>query len=136
MKAVFADASFYIAWMNPRDEFHTEADRLAENYFGEIFTSEYVLIEVGNWLSRATDKSFFVQLLDYLKEDPQTRIIPASPELFREGFWLFSQRTDKDWSMTDCISFYLMKEKGIQEAFSSDHHFEQAGYRILLPVNR
>jgi uncharacterized protein len=136
MTAVFADASFYIAWMNPQDEFHSEADRLAENYFGEIFTSEYVLMEVGNWLSRAKDKSFFVRLLDYLKEDLQTTIIPAFPELFQEGFRLFSQRADKDWSMTDCISFYLMKERGIYEAFASDHHFEQAGYRILLPVSR
>jgi uncharacterized protein len=136
MTMVFADTSFYIAWMNPRDEFHAEADRLADSYFGEIFTSEYVLIEVGNWLSRAKDKSFFVRLLDYLREDLQTTIISSSPKLFWEGFRLFSERMDKDWSITDCISFYLMKEKGIHEAFSSDHHFEQAGYCILLSGNR
>jgi predicted nucleic acid-binding protein len=85
---------------------------------------------------KGKEQFYYVELLDHLREDHQTTILPASPDLFQQGFSLFSHRADKDWSMTDCISFSLMKERGIHEAFAADQHFEQAGYRILMPVNR
>lgn len=45
---------------------------------------------------------------------------------------LYEERTDKDWSLTDCISFVLMEQNGIQDALTADHHFEQAGFNVLL----
>ena len=56
----------------------------------------------------------------------------SSPELFASGSDLYAQRLDKDWSLTDCISFVVMRERGIAEALTADHHFEQAGFTILL----
>ena len=44
----------------------------------------------------------------------------------------FAARPDKEWSLTDCISFVAMNERDITDALTSDHHFEQAGFRILL----
>ena len=44
----------------------------------------------------------------------------------------YERRPDKDWSLTDCLSFLLMEERGITEALTADHHFEQAGFRALL----
>jgi uncharacterized protein len=41
-------------------------------------------------------------------------------------------RRDKEWSLTDCISFVVMKERGLTEALTADHHFEQAGFKALL----
>ena len=58
--------------------------------------------------------------------------MPASSELMERGFDLFSRRPDKEWSLTDCISFIVMSEEGITEALTGDHHFEQAGFTILL----
>jgi len=43
-----------------------------------------------------------------------------------------SARPDKEWSLTDCISSVAMNERNITDALTSDHHFEQAGFRILL----
>jgi len=51
-----------------------------------------------------------------------------------EGLALFDSRRDKAWSLTDCISFVIMWRDGLDEALTSDHHFEQAGFRALLRV--
>ncbi len=59
-------------------------------------------------------------------------IIPASTALMEEGISLFESRTDKRWGLTDCISFEVMRENGVVDALSADHHFEQAGFRALL----
>jgi predicted nucleic acid-binding protein len=45
---------------------------------------------------------------------------------------LYSQRPDKEWSLTDCVSFITMQEHGLAEALTGDHHFEQAGFVALL----
>jgi predicted nucleic acid-binding protein len=58
--------------------------------------------------------------------------VPASPELFQRGVELFRARPDKEWSLTDCISFVVMTEKGLSEALTGDRHFEQAGFHALL----
>ena len=50
----------------------------------------------------------------------------------QSGLNLYEQRLDKDWGLTDCISFVVMQREQIQEAFTSDKHFEQAGFIRLL----
>jgi hypothetical protein len=64
------------------------------------------------------------------------QIIPASQELLTAGWTLYSQRPDKEWSLTDCTSFAAMKQEQLAQAFTSDHHFEQAGFVKLLPHSR
>jgi hypothetical protein len=45
---------------------------------------------------------------------------------------LLKSRPDKNWSLTDCISFVVMQGRGIKAAFTADRHFEQAGFECLL----
>jgi predicted nucleic acid-binding protein len=59
-------------------------------------------------------------------------VVPPSTELFEAGIDLYSRRPDKEWSLTDCISFVVMQERGITEALTGDYHFVQAGFSILL----
>ena len=61
-----------------------------------------------------------------------TRVIPLDRALFQAGLDLYETRLDKDWGLTDCISFVVMQREGIVEAFTSDKHFEQAGFTRLL----
>jgi predicted nucleic acid-binding protein len=63
---------------------------------------------------------------------PPFIFIPASPELFADGLRLHHERPDKEWSLTDCISFHVMRERGITRALAYDIHFEQAGFEALL----
>jgi len=132
MKIVFADTSYYIALVNPHDIIHNKAVDFCRNYRGDILTTEYVLIEVGNFLSRPEDRPVYVDLMARLKTDPQTYIVPSSTHLFEQGFHLFSERLDKSWSIIDCISFVIMCEHSLTEALSSDRHFIQAGFKALL----
>jgi predicted nucleic acid-binding protein len=70
--------------------------------------------------------------MDQLAADPAITVIQASPEVFDLGLDLYARRLDKEWSLTDCISFAVMKEHGLTQALTGDHHFEQAGFTILL----
>jgi hypothetical protein len=67
-----------------------------------------------------------------LRADPRVVVVPSSRDLFDRAMGLYRSRPDKDWSLTDCVSFVVMRERGITEALTGDHHFEQAGFRALL----
>jgi uncharacterized protein len=132
MKPVFADASFYVAAVNPRDALHAGAAGYARSSFGPIITTEHVLVEVGNWLAKSNDRAVFVQLMKEIRADHRTTVIVGDPTLFERGLDLYTRRPDKSWSLTDCISFVVMQERGLTDALTGDHHFEQAGFRVLL----
>ena len=51
---------------------------------------------------------------------------------FSEAFEAYRRRLDKEWSLTDCASFALMRERGLSEALAHDRHFEKAGFVALL----
>jgi len=67
-----------------------------------------------------------------LRASPRATIVPLGSQLLDRGMQLMEERQDKDWSLTDCISFVVMKEQGVQDALTADGHFEQAGFRALL----
>jgi uncharacterized protein len=132
---VFDDTAFYVAVMSPRDALHAAARLAVESYSGRIVTTEFVLVEVGNFLNRLGCRQMFVDLLQDLRTSPQNQVVPASTELFDRGAKLFATRGDKQWSLTDCTSFVVMTEMGLTDALAADRHFGQAGFRPLLSPN-
>jgi len=134
MSVVFTDTSFYVALVNPRDAVHAAAREFVQGFRGKSITSEYVLVEVGNWLARSGDRRVFLDLLKNLRADRKTTILAANHVLFEAGVDLYARRADKAWSMTDYISFVIMKQRRLAHALTADHHFEQAGFKVLLKV--
>lgn len=132
MKPVFADTSYYVALLGPRDVWHERARNLSRDLLGRIFVTEYVLVETASMMCRGADRIAYATLIDDLQSDPLTQIIPASKALFRAGFQLFASRADKEWSLVDCISFIVMKQRRVTDALTTDHHFKQAGYNPML----
>ncbi len=132
MSSVFADTSFYIALANPKDAWHQAATRAGDQSHGTVLTTEYVLLELGNYLCAPSDRQLFLRLIEMLRKDPKTTIVSASSELLEAGLQLYAGRPDKWWSLTDCISFCVMERHGIKDALSCDHHFAQAGFQLLL----
>jgi hypothetical protein len=131
MSEVFADTFYFLALLNDRDSAHSLAIQfVASNQ--ALATTAWVLTEVGDAFSSPENRPAFLELLDMLKASPDARIIGPSPELFERGVELFRLRPDKEWSLTDCISFVAMREACISEALTGDRHFEQAGFRALL----
>lgn len=131
MKAVFVDTSFYLALLVPEDQWHKEALRLSKEVSGRRVTSEFVLCELGALLSSPRNRALFLEFVSLLDASELTDVLPATQADFRAGLELFSTRPDKEWSLTDCISFGLMGRSGISSALTFDHHFEQAGFNLL-----
>jgi predicted nucleic acid-binding protein len=128
----FADAFYYLAIVNPRDQAHQRVKDRATLWLGPVVTTAWVLTEVGDALAAPGLRPVFHDLIAELWADEETEIVPASDDLFRRGVALFARRPDKGWSLTDCISFVVMQERGLTEALTGDHHFEQAGFLALL----
>lgn len=132
MKTVFADTYFYLAVTNPRDADHELAVSLSKKIKGRVLTTAWVLTEVGDALSSPTDRSVFAELMESLRSDPRLTILPPDENLFDAGLTLHADRPDKEWSLMDCISFMAMEVQGVTEALTADHHFEQAGFTVLM----
>ena len=130
MNAVFADTFYFLALVNEQDSAHAAAVGY-EAPVG-LITTAWVLTEVGDALSAPENRPAFLRLLDTLRETPDIRVLEPATALFERGVQLFRERPDKEWSLTDCISFAAMREAGITEALTGDRHFEQAGFRALL----
>jgi predicted nucleic acid-binding protein len=132
MSSVFADTSFYVALLLETDALHNRAMEVSATHDDRIVTSEWVLTELGNYFCPAISRGAFVRLTRLLRASPDVMICPASSEDFNAGFALYEARPDKSWSLVDCISFHLMRANGINDAWTADHHFKQAGFNALL----
>lgn len=132
MKTAFVDAFFYLALANGDDQEHRAATECARSWEGRLITTEYVLLEVLDALTVGELRDLGLAIVEAALQDETTTVVSASTELFNRGRDLFRQRPDKEWGITDCISFLVMQDQGLNEALTADHHFEQAGFRALL----
>lgn len=134
-KTVFLDTGFAIALVSPRDRYHASAVQLANELKvsgSSIITTRAVLLEIGAALAKAPYRGAAVSIIEMLENDPDVEIVPLRDDLFVEAFELFRDRMDKEWSLTDCLSFAVMRQRGIQAALAADIHFQQAGFKALL----
>lgn len=132
---VFLDTAYAIALSSPKDVYHARAAALADELEQQqvrLVTTRAVLLEIGSTLARQRLRSAAVALLDALEHDPTVHIVPLSEPLFAKAFQLYRARPDKEWGLTDCVSFVVMMERGLTEALTTDDHFRQAGFRALL----
>jgi predicted nucleic acid-binding protein len=118
--------------LSPRDSMHAQALSLSQSKKRRILTTEFVIVELANLFSQVPDRRTFIEFVRYMRAHRHTTITPASSQLIERGFALFSARPDKEWSLTDCISFVVMEEHGITDALTADGDFEQAGFNALL----
>jgi predicted nucleic acid-binding protein len=135
MNAVFADAGYWIALFNPRDQLHDKAVVAAQvTQERPIVTSQMVLTEFLNHYASYGEpfRQRAVQVARSLQDDAGVEIVSQTAEQFAAAFTLYAQRQDKTWGLTDCASFLIMQERGITEALAHDEHFSQAGFLLLL----
>lgn len=91
-----------------------------------------VEVEVGNYLSQPERRGSAIAHLNALERSSAAEVVPLSEALYRRGLALYRERADKAWSLTDCISIVVMRDRGIADALTADNHFEQAGFNALL----
>ena len=129
---VFADAFFWIALLNRRDEYHPVVRDFAMGFQGRMVTTHWILSEVADAFAGSSARQTIKALVTELENDPSVLLLEASAELFHQGLDLYHKRPDKHWSLTDCISFVVMGDRGLSEALTGDHHFAQAGFRRIF----
>lgn len=127
----FADSFYYIALMNSEDRAHRPVAAFSAKAHGRVVTTTWVLVEVADAFATPRLRPLFLDLIQLIRSDPETEILSDSA-LFDRGLDLYARRPDKAWSLTDCISFVVMEDRGLVEALTGDRHFEQAGFRALL----
>ncbi len=132
MNRVFADSLYFFAALNPRDKAHQKATEFAAKHDERTVTTAWVLTELADGLAATPQRGAFARLVARLQADPHNEIVPPTEELMARGTELYDSRPDKEWSLTDCISFVVMQDREIADALTGDHHFEQAGFRALL----
>lgn len=132
MNPIFADTFYFPALLNRDDAAHSKARTASEKLTDPILTTAWVLTEVADALAAPRLRQVFLSLMEVLRSDPNTTIVPPSETFFDEGLKFYAERPDKDWTLTDCISFVVMEQQAITQALTGDHHFEQAGFRALL----
>ena len=133
MKTVFADTFYFVALLSPSDNAHGKAVGFTSENNVRLATTDWVLTELADGMARSPiGRSEFLSTLADLQTDDDVNIIPCDRALLNRGIQLYAARPDKEWSLTDCISFVVMGDEGITEALTGDHHFEQAGFEVLL----
>ncbi len=132
MSDCFADTYFFLALLFENDEAHAEAQARVANLSGRLYTSVWVLTEVADALAMPGRRQQFLPFLQFLRASPLVTIVPTEQTLFDRAVELYDQRPDKAWSLTDCTSFTIMNDHDLRDALTGDHHFEQAGFNVLM----
>ncbi len=135
MKFIFVDAFFWIALANPKDEWHQRARTLYINQRDvNLVTTDEVLTEFLNYFAEAgsyTRRGVYQQVCRILQNE-RIHVVLQTHESFLQGMALYSQRLDKGYSLTDCISMQTMRQMNMTQVLTHDKHFTQEGFVILL----
>ncbi len=132
MSSAFADTFYFVAVLSPGDQHHDRACQLQREGNFDLVTTRAVLLEVGDAFADPSTRALAAELLHSIDKDPRVEVVPLDDALYRRGLDLYAKRADKSWSLTDCISFVVMTDRGLRDALTGDHHFAQAGFVPLL----
>jgi predicted nucleic acid-binding protein len=132
---VFLDTSYVIALVNKDDAFHARAKSLDDQLLSEgatLLTHWGILFEIADGFAKVARRSVGLRLLARLTGEAGYEIVPVTEALLQEALDLYRSRGDKEWGLTDCASFVIMRERGVTEALTADTHFSQSGFKALL----
>lgn len=137
MNSLFADTSGWGSLIDATQKHHVLAAAIYRNVRQQqarLITTNYIITELAALMSSPLrlPRPSIIAFLEGLKTSPYIEVIHVDQTLDEQAWRLYQQRTDKDWSLVDCASFVLMKERSITQALTTDHHFEQAGFVRLL----
>lgn len=132
MNIVFADAFYFVARLNRRDQHHERVLKFSRDFRARMLTSDWVLMEVADALAESESRSRVRDFILHLRQSAACEIVPANRELLDQALEFYHQHIDKEWTLTDCVSFVIMRARNVTNALTGDKHFEQAGFTALL----
>lgn len=135
--SIFLDTHGWLAVLNATDSLHAQA---LESWLelmkqgNQVVLTDWIIAETGNGLARSQTKGRFVQVVEEMMEAPSVEVVLVDNDLLRSALASYAKYADKSWGLVDCASFVVMQDRGITDAFTSDHDFEQAEFKCLLSV--
>jgi uncharacterized protein len=135
MKKIFADTFYWIALLNPKDDWYDSVIKVSQSIANsQIITTEEVLTEVLTFYSNSgsRQRKRTVNFIKQIMNNPTVQVIPQNHESFIAGLNLYEKRLDKGYSLTDCVSMNIMNQLEIIEVLTHDQHFTQEGFIILF----
>ena len=136
MNKIYADTSYWVALIDSKDKWHSKALNLSQSLAGiTLITTDEVLSETLTFFSaygHHIRESVARIVFGILTNETYIEVVEQSRESFLSGLALYEKRLDKSYSLTDCISMQLMRAEGIGEILTTDKHFAQEGFTILL----
>jgi predicted nucleic acid-binding protein len=135
VKSVFVDTVYWIATVVPSDQWR-EPSRRAREALGptRLVTTDEVLSEFLAALSAGGEhvRRQAARMVRAILENANVKVIPQSRDSFLRGLDLYEQRPDKGYSLTDCISMITMRSEGLTDVLTTDRHFAQEGFTVLI----
>lgn len=136
MRDRFVDTSGWACLVDPAEPYHARTTALVDEVWQarrRLVTTTYVLAELtGLFLRLRVPRTRQIAFLDDLRSDPSVVVVTVEPTFYDDAWQLWRSRPDKDWTLVDCASFAVMRGRGLTDAVTTDHHFEQAGFVRLL----
>jgi predicted nucleic acid-binding protein len=134
-RSFFLDTSGWLSLLNVTESSHASAlshwlDLVRDGK--RIVLTDWIIAETGNGLARTRTRNRFSQVVEEMLESPRIEIVRIDEALLRRALADYAKYADKAWGLVDCASFFVMRDRGISDAFTSDAHFEQAGFNRLL----
>jgi predicted nucleic acid-binding protein len=132
VRVVFGDAFYFMGILNRRDQYADRVVAFNKSFDGRIVTTDWVLTQVADAFASSAIRGRVREYFKHLLSIEEFECVRASDALFDSALDHYNKHIDKDWSLTDCTSFIVMRDHGIKEALTGDKHFEQAGFVALL----
>jgi predicted nucleic acid-binding protein len=128
----FADAWLFIALSDRHDSHHQQAMRLMQRIArAHLVTHQAVFFEVLAYFGEEGSQARAQAVDDVRDAIVSMDVITPDRSLFIRALDLYAARPDKEYSLTDCLSMVVMKDRGIHHVLTNDHHFLQAGLTIV-----
>src|SRR5258705_2867228 len=134
MSTVFADTLYWIALINSRDQWHSRAISInSELGDARLVTTDSVLTELANFFAEygIIMRRKVALAIRTVLSDEQVEVLSESRQTFLDGLTLYESRSDKAYSLTDCIAMNVMRRRVITDVLTHDTHFTQEGFNIL-----
>ena len=137
MNAIFADTSGWGHLVDATQPYHVltaSIYRRTRQSGDRMVTTNYVITELVALMNSPLrlSRDVMIGFVESLKNSPYVEIVHVEPEVDAQAWQMLKSRPDKAWSLVDCASFVIMRQRKLTQALTTDHHFEQAGFVRLL----
>lgn len=133
MNPAFAYTFYWVALIHRKDASHHAVLNFSRGFTSLLVTTDEVLTEILAFCSAEEAlRKDAARAVRRILSATGVRVIAQSRQGFLDGLDLYEARSDKGYSLADCISMQTMRREEIRDVLTNDRHFEQEGFRAIF----